>query len=460
MPTANAAISVMGALFAIIGIGAWVFVAALSHRIDVQKVLQGAELLAIVAACFGGIAAVTVAVLNWLSKRRPAFEKPKKWILGGVLVTSLVGAFFIIETSKLPLEPTNWFFYPIYFLIAGISVILSRKTRADVTTATAPSNVAHWYDFYASADPVPNGPTRILEPEPDVSRFQSIRISNLGSFFADHMAYWDNLDGFVLPVIRTCAETAASPWKKELPREFPETNLRSEWRVGWLQLAKWAVYISSTVAGIALWVFHRDGLPIPFKLPLWLPAVAPTGVRLAMFVAGIVIIVWFVFGIVRLIWNRWTRAEQQMVLAHRGVNSAGYWRLVGLGFVVWSMIEFARLAVTDEFAMLDEGDSLGKIVLQILAFALVSALLVLLRPGPPVPSPGHHQRAERAQRAWLLYRRRERFLGSNSSRPNRLPAGPRTGCHRCPERGDPTRVGIDLTSSHSEGRIERLIFQT
>src|SRR5262245_16389029 len=68
-----------------------------------------------------------------------------------------------------------------------------------------PVGLRRWIDLYASADLVPNGPTRTVEGEHD-----SKRIWNLHSLFADHTAYW-NRDGFVLRVARACAETAGSP---------------------------------------------------------------------------------------------------------------------------------------------------------------------------------------------------------------------------------------------------------
>ena len=75
-----------------------------------------------------------------------------------------------------------------------------------------------------------------------------------------------------------------------------------------------------------------------------------------------------------------------MVLSHRGLDSFGFWRLVGMGFAVWPIIEFARLAVTDQLAVLSQVDSLGKVAARIVISALLSALLlVLLRRGPPVP---------------------------------------------------------------------------
>ena len=51
-----------------------------------------------------------------------------------------------------------------------------------------------WIDFYASKDPVPNGP---LLDDPGLLSIDSIEIDNFRSTIRDHNGYWDNQDQFV-----------------------------------------------------------------------------------------------------------------------------------------------------------------------------------------------------------------------------------------------------------------------
>ncbi len=52
-----------------------------------------------------------------------------------------------------------------------------------------------WKDFYARADPVPNGPVFLEDRYSDKGR--SVLVSNRGSWWRDHTSYWDNRDELV-----------------------------------------------------------------------------------------------------------------------------------------------------------------------------------------------------------------------------------------------------------------------
>jgi hypothetical protein len=384
----NPVITVIGALYALGGIVAWLFVAAFSHRITGKEIVLSITIVALIGAVFGGIAAGTGPFVDWITKRISTLEKYEPWIFVVVFVGVITGEIFLVSKISIPFEWARVMLPLGFALVTGIFAILSKKTKADVTLVNLPPEVKQWYDFYASADPVPNGPTGILDSEAATERFKSIRISNLGSFFGDHTAYWDNLDGFVLPVVRACAQTAHSSWRAELPRELPKTNERSKWRVGYLQLARWTVYFSSFVVGCSFWVHHGAQVPVPFKLPSWVPALGVTTIQLAVCAAGTVIFAWCAFGIVRLIWFRWARAEQQLVLAHQPVKSTGFWQLVGIGFVIWPIIGFALLAAANQFPHLEHINSLENIIWLIILLALVSASsCVLIDRGPKIPEP-------------------------------------------------------------------------
>jgi len=293
----NPVITVIGALYALGGIVAWLFVAAFSHRITGKEIVLSITIVALIGAVFGGIAAGTGPFVDWITKRISTLEKYEPWIFVVVFVGVITGEIFLVSKISIPFEWARVMLPLGFALVTGIFAILSKKTKADVTLVNLPPEVKQWYDFYASADPVPNGPTGILDSEAATERFKSIRISNLGSFFGDHTAYWDNLDGTV-------------------------------------------------------------------------------------------IFAWCAFGIVRLIWFRWARAEQQLVLAHQPVKSTGFWQLVGIGFVIWPIIGFALLAAANQFPHLEHINSLENIIWLIILLALVSASsCVLIDRGPKIPEP-------------------------------------------------------------------------
>ena len=127
--------------------------------------------------------------------------------------------------------------------IVGCSfwTILSPTTRTAVTRPVQyPPGLPRWMDVYASADPVPNGPTRIEETS---AKPTSVQVWNRGACLSDHTSYWDNLDGFVLRVARMCAETAESPWQDKLPlaTQGGWLDRRAAWRVGLLRWTVWAI---------------------------------------------------------------------------------------------------------------------------------------------------------------------------------------------------------------------------
>jgi hypothetical protein len=399
----NPVIYAMSALLALGGIIAWLCVAAFLYRPTATKILLTAGILVVFYAVFGLLMWTVRKLIERLGKRWNAVKKHEARITHltlTVLLIPVIGPFFFAEKSGLPLfllqlGLMNFILMALIGLIAGITMILSKEMKTAVTMVIVPPKLHRWHDLYASADPVPNGPTRTVQPEFNGPEFKSIRISNLGSFFADHTAYWDNLDGFVLPVLRACAETAESAWKGELPLDSPEVSKRAAWRVGWLRLARWTVYLSWLVVGAGLWSLHGNAIPLPFELPGWLPSIAVIAARFAMLTAAIAVAAWASFGLVRFIWRRWVRAEQQMVFGHQAIDAKGFWPLVGMGFVVWYIIGLASLAVSNQLSGLASINVLGDIAPMIFGIApmnfglaVVSALaLIWLLPGPRVPQP-------------------------------------------------------------------------
>jgi hypothetical protein len=181
-------------------------------------------------------------VTLWLVERWQPSDRARRAV---VIILTVYG-----EHAHLPLFPI--FLLPSAFIsIAGSMRLILSDRMKDIVTAPVrrPLNLIRWVDLYASSDPVPRGETRTN----DADRLESIRIWNLGSFFADHSAYWANRDGFVLRVARVCAETAQSPWKGTLPAKWDFVDKRAAWRVGFLRMARWSTGLTWLVLGVFLW---------------------------------------------------------------------------------------------------------------------------------------------------------------------------------------------------------------
>jgi hypothetical protein len=70
----------------------------------------------------------------------------------------------------------------------------------DRLVGTLPPNL-RWDDFWASHDPAPAGP--LNDPDTAVSLPQASHlVTNRNSMVNDHGGYWDNEEGFVIPVMR------------------------------------------------------------------------------------------------------------------------------------------------------------------------------------------------------------------------------------------------------------------
>ena len=169
----------------------------------------------------------------------------------------LVCASVYFFDDVLPLGSVGWLFVALFSLFSSIKFILSSDGKKIIQAPVSrPVGLRRWIDLYASADLVPNGPTRTVEGEHD-----SKRIWNLHSLFADHTAYWNNRDGFVLRVARACAETAGSPWTHQLPHDSDFIDKRAAWRVGFLRVARWSSGLAWFALGISLWNRHQANVP-------------------------------------------------------------------------------------------------------------------------------------------------------------------------------------------------------
>ena len=123
-----------------------------------------------------------------------------------------------------------------------------------------PGRGFQWHDYFASADPVSNGP---LLDRFQPQKLRSSAVDNLRSILRDHTTYWHNRDGFVAPVTNLIVAQARICPPGDARTEYA-TMARRRWRVRWLvasrltlAAAAFAVFAAATHTG-ATWL--EDGL--------------------------------------------------------------------------------------------------------------------------------------------------------------------------------------------------------
>jgi hypothetical protein len=221
-------------------------------------------------------------------------------------------------------------------LAVSLGMILSSATRMAVTRPVRhPPGLPRWMDVYASADPVPNGPTRI---EATFAEVTSVQVWNRGALTSDHTTYWKNLDGFVLRVARICAETAESPWRDKLPpaTQADWRDRRAAWRVCLLRWTVWGNRILWAFALYLLWTRYDARVPVPFGFPSWFWNWGPTGERFAILAALVVLAASAAAALLRWRWSVWVRTEQEAVLAQKTPGSVAWTKTPfgGMGTVI------------------------------------------------------------------------------------------------------------------------------
>lgn len=232
-----------------------------------------------------------------------------------VLGTSALHLYDYLELSWLgPVFAFAGLFASLFY---SMREMLSSATQTAVTKPVRyPPGLSRWMDVYASADLVPNGPTRI---EGASAKVTSVKVWNRGAFFSDHTTYWENLDGFVLRVARICAETAQSPWQDKLPpaTQAPWLDRRAIRRVRflwWTVLYNWLLW---AFVWCVLWVRYGVSVPTRFGAPYWFPEWGLTVGRVTVLTVLIALAAWVAAAVLRWRWSVWVRADQEAVLAQK-----------------------------------------------------------------------------------------------------------------------------------------------
>ncbi len=249
-------------------------------------------------------------------------------------------------------------FYVGLFLVIIIANVVTASGEDEPRIEAALELVAggagpRWVDFFASADPVPNGP--VFERAPDW--IEPREVWSTASTLADHRSYWRNPDGFVLPLGRLLVDAADAPEVASTLALDPETvraaTRRRAWRVGWLVVARGCIAAATLFAGVRMWGdLERAGLWIAEHAPEWVksaitalfsPLQGLLGLlhletrellAAALIAAGAAVF----FAPVRIVWSMWDRREVTQTFRREPFGLGGGVAALALVVAAWGCI--------------------------------------------------------------------------------------------------------------------------
>jgi len=268
-----------------------------------------------------------------------------------VVITAVVFA----QRATIPFGTVNVLLLSVLLVAASVYRILSDETRRVVTAdVIEPPGVRQWVDLYSSADPVPNGQTRVrsVAASGTPAVMSSTEIWNGTSILSDHTAYWNNIE-FTIRVAALCADTAESPWRAALARPTTADDCRAAWRVNFLFWARWINHVL-WLSVLVLATRRFIGLvPLPFTPPAWLPQAGVTSTRGAMMIGLIFVGAWASYALVRWPWRRWVRAEQLALLGHTPASGWRWGPIMAMGAVLSLLL--VMVAAIDRSPVTDAG---------------------------------------------------------------------------------------------------------
>ena len=308
----------------------------------------------------------------------------KKWIAFLVFMLGLVGTLIYAHYSNLPFGLISYLGAAVALFLASTATLLSKKLENFVNAPVKmPLGLNRWLDFYASADPVPNGPTR---PSNKEKQMDSEQIWNQGSFLADHTVYWNNLDSFVLSTLRVCAETAMSPWKDDVPPETQSIDDRAKWRVWFLKFTRWITGSAWLYIFTRIWWHDGTSIPLLFNPPDWLPPMGVTATSFISLAVAIGFLGWLTLGILRWIWKLWVHTEQEAILDHKPPSGNWIFWVISMMTVTGAVLELAIFPERIETILwesIDNLEHLFNLVMPPIGFGVFSLLLILWLKYPP-----------------------------------------------------------------------------
>jgi hypothetical protein len=210
-----------------------------------------------------------------------------------------------------------------------------------------------WVDYYASADPVPNGPVADPDSGGALPGWPcEVLVYNRASWFSDHRRYLTNVEelfGDLVPRLMDLGGRGGS-WADRQPA----AAARRRWRVRWLAAARALVTVTTVLMVLSFLGDHArigagvlDFLPgvvrklgslaaEPFsKLPLPSLSAAAVGV-LSVVLAG-----WVVYALLVVVWRRWEHRDGETFFSGADFDAGG--RPFGVFLVGTAVVAVAAL---------------------------------------------------------------------------------------------------------------------
>jgi hypothetical protein len=176
------------------------------------------------------LVAITVPQLAFTIWKNPTHEAAV-WVVFGIglfLAGAILAAYQVFWHKQLNVEP-----------------VVVRNERDEVVP---------WIDYYASADPVPNGPlfTRALVEHPN--RIHEIEVWNRASVLTDHTSYVLSEDDFLSCLAQhLCRLDAGYRLPEESKSLLERGRWRGWWRVWWLTVARVFCFGAGLATLVRLW---------------------------------------------------------------------------------------------------------------------------------------------------------------------------------------------------------------
>ena len=278
----------------------------------------------------GGLLEIAKYVNKHWGDAFPRFGKAASAFVVAVFIGMIISGVLVANRYDVPMMPFLFVGLLALVLLATLRLTLASDVQERITKSIeAPARIRNWQDFWAAADPVPNGATRTQAVNYPVST----RVWNEGSLLRDHTTYWDNRDGFVLPIVRILASTADSRWRGALPPEYVNVNERARWRVAWLTGARWLVP-TAVVLGVLQRGAEMDAVRTGVGEALnaigigqWFERIPHAWTSTGLHGGAALLAAWIGYRIMLAVWHAWVSTEQDQLLEHNppGGLTTGVW---------------------------------------------------------------------------------------------------------------------------------------
>jgi hypothetical protein len=301
-----------------IALGSSTFVVAiLALALQIEPAMHSA-----MPRIYGGMVIFFTALPAWFA-RVPISESPYsqsgKWIRGGASVLIPLAVLALLALSK----PSITFWEAVLSIAAPIMaiafVLLTALRSMEIaglgyTVKSLEQRGTTWTDWFASSDPVSQGPTHVLGE-------RSSEVFNRGSMWSDHTSYWENVDEFVTGLMQSLLVCAG--WSERV--QFPDrlkVIARRRWRVGLLAVIRMLTLAGLAATFILRWPeFPAIGATVAAHMPpyiaerlaKWAGKFGDHAIALILMSAVLLI----AYQIAFLLWQRWNRAETRRMLKQR-----------------------------------------------------------------------------------------------------------------------------------------------